>query len=1256
MVEKYEQMVAQDPTSTVFVELARAYLERGDNDKAIALCQQGCVHHPNSVVGRVLWGKGLINVGRAAEAMKQFDLATSIDKDNAHAYNLIGEVLLRKGLYRSALPILRKAAQLQPNDGRITQWLEQTRQALSGGPAPVLYDTTTVDPRGHELHTGLPLEGSSPPMDYGDEQPTTIGRGGAPIPSLGVMTQGSSDEDLTSEKTVIMQAYVPEQEREKAIAGHTEHSVTTEFPTAASHILFSATPSGSLSMPYDGSIGPPVPLIEHEARSMPQLNDGLTAEPFAGPPATGELPVVVGQVEDDRKSQDPFGGMAPVGESGETVRGLTSTFDALSHGASPLPPRSSAPRPSSPSSAGAPPMLFPVGDPQAAPTAAPVNASSQTPAAPAPRAGSGPLLEDIVSAQSEIPTAETRQGFTAPNVMGNISGFGGLLDEIPDEAAVSSELPRAEYSQQATEAIAKEYERELRVKLEATTKKKTFLQKHGRTVLLVSLLVVVVGAFAGSAILTRQQNQGLTLDSAIGKGKAEVNADTKEQYTAAVATLNQAVTMDKDSPEAWGWLAYANAMLYAEHGGTEANRNTALQAIGRPSVRTAVPELAAVVDFLTADAAGITGARQQLLGSTIEKSAVFTQAAKVLLDDKKLDEAFKKLDRAVDLDPKNVRALVLLGEYYLTSSDYEHASQVLSGTAEQFSKFHPMRVLGLAEARLELSHDVPEALSDLDGLNGNATIPPGQEARYALLLGRAKSANGKHEDALKTLIAGMARHPDRAFDFQSALGLAYRNAGQMDKAQKAFEDALRLDPKNEEAKEGFGRVLIARSREKELLEKLKPESEAKRVSLVRGIAYARQGDFKKARLEFDKTTTNGKYPAEAAMYLALADASEEQGDKSIQLLEKLAGQTKRYKATVQLALARIYMQRNQLDKARAQLEEASKDPQDYEANTQLAELLINIGLPKEALEPLTRAVERNGSHAPARHLLSRLYTAMGQYPNALKQVEAWTLDNPALDLAWKDAAFVYLHVGRLKEAADAIARGVKGDSEDIDGWRLRAQILFARGDAKNAFAALERANKLNSKDADTFCEIGNAYVRQANNDVALKAYEAARREDPKSFCGRAGPYHARPALKGGKPRDELTALIKSTTNSWDKGFAQASLARVLVAENDLKNALPMAQEATQTTPASAQAWFALGEVSRVMKNQPKALEAYAKAVEMDASWSTARLAYADSLLRAGGDSLPKALHEYEAVVTLSQNDGDVARARKTVLALKKQLK
>ncbi len=1266
MVEKYEQMLAQDPTSTVFVELARAYLERGENEKAISLCQQGCLHHPGSVVGRVLWGKGLINVGRAAEAMKQFDLATNIDKENAHAYNLIGEVLLRKGLYRSALPILRKAAALQPNDGRITQWLEQTRTALSGGPAPVLYDNTTVDTRPVDERTGLPVDGppaSAPrtqpvaprisPVEYGDEPPTSIGPSTAKIPSLSEMPAAVAPDpfgDLeadTGEKTVIMQAYVPEQERERAIAAGTELSVTTEIPTATSKQLFSAFPSGPLT--YANTIGPPVPVGD-EAPMSGELTEGGSVEPRAPfSQSQTELPVVMGQVEpgsDD--APDPFSAMMPPLESNETFRGLTSTFEALEH------QRQQAPVHADPDG---PPMLMPVVD-DVGPAPAPAAVSVESTPTPAPAAASRNLLDDIVSAQSEIPTGESRS-HSAALPAGKASAFGGgLLDEIPDEAPAPVETHRAEFSTQATEAIAKEYEQELRAKLEANTKKKTFLQKHGVKVAVIAAAIVVLVGAGGSFIFTRHSYQGENLQTSLAKGQAAINADTKEQYLAGLQSMQQAVTMDDSSAEAWAWSAYAHAMLFAEHNGGPGERNAALTAISKPDVRNQFADLAAVVDFLTADPANVTAARQQLLGSTLEQSMVLTQAGKVLLGDQKLDDAFKKLSKAVDLNSKNVRALVLLGDYYLASSDSENAMKVLGGTAEQLSKYHPHRVLGLAQARIELARELPEALADLEGLRGNATVAPEEAGRYALLLGAALSANAKHEEALKTLNEGLAAHADQAFEYQMALGHAFRNAGQMDRAQKGFEEALHLDPKREEAKEGLGRVLLARSREKELLERVKAENDAKRVSLVRGIAFTRLGDFKKARVELAKTSINGKYPAEAAVYLAIADASEEQGDKSIQLLEKLASQTKRHKATVQLALARIYMQRNMLDKARAQLEDASKDPQDYEANTQLAELLLNAGLPFDvALEPLTRAVERNGSHAPARHLLARTYTAMGRYSDAVKQVEAWVLDNPALELAWKDAAFVYFHVGRTKDAESAIAKGVRADSDDIDGWRLKAQILFARADAKNAFSALERANKLNAKDAETFCEIGNAYVRQGNNDVALKAYEAARREDPKSFCGQAGPHHARPSAKGKpSPHDELAGLVKSASSTWDRGFAQAALARVMIEERDLKGALVMAQEATQTAPASAQAWFSLGEVSKRMKNESKALEAYQKATEFDGSWSTARLAYADTLLRSGGENVAKSLPEYEAVLTLSQNDADVARAKKTVLALKKQLK
>src|SRR3954467_12381107 len=117
VVEKYSQILSQDPSSTVFVELAKAFIDKGDHPRAIEVCQQGLAHHPKSVVGRVLWGKALINLGKASEAMNQFDLAVNIDRENAHAYNLIGEVLLRKGLYRARRPSCARPPRCSPTTG-----------------------------------------------------------------------------------------------------------------------------------------------------------------------------------------------------------------------------------------------------------------------------------------------------------------------------------------------------------------------------------------------------------------------------------------------------------------------------------------------------------------------------------------------------------------------------------------------------------------------------------------------------------------------------------------------------------------------------------------------------------------------------------------------------------------------------------------------------------------------------------------------------------------------------------------------------------------------------------------------------------------------------------------------------------------------------------------------------------------------------------------------------------------------------------
>jgi tetratricopeptide (TPR) repeat protein len=138
LVEKYEQILAADPRSRIFVELARALVERGDHARAIEVCRAGLEHHPSSIQGRVTWGRALLEAGDLRSAQDQFEIAIGIDPANPYAYNLVGEALTKKGHFREALPTLKRATELQPADPKVKAALEEAQRRARGGTTPAM--------------------------------------------------------------------------------------------------------------------------------------------------------------------------------------------------------------------------------------------------------------------------------------------------------------------------------------------------------------------------------------------------------------------------------------------------------------------------------------------------------------------------------------------------------------------------------------------------------------------------------------------------------------------------------------------------------------------------------------------------------------------------------------------------------------------------------------------------------------------------------------------------------------------------------------------------------------------------------------------------------------------------------------------------------------------------------------------------------------------------------------------------------------
>src|SRR6266568_3843995 len=174
IVEKYEQILAADPRSRIFVELAKALVERGEYARAIEVCRRGLEFHPSSILGRVIWGKALLESGDAKEAMDQFEIAIGLEPASPYAFNQVGEALLAKGLHREALPVLARAAELQPADARIRGWLEEAKKHAKDHPIAAAATPPEPEPEPElDEHTEpyRPISPSAPQLTSAD---TTI--------------------------------------------------------------------------------------------------------------------------------------------------------------------------------------------------------------------------------------------------------------------------------------------------------------------------------------------------------------------------------------------------------------------------------------------------------------------------------------------------------------------------------------------------------------------------------------------------------------------------------------------------------------------------------------------------------------------------------------------------------------------------------------------------------------------------------------------------------------------------------------------------------------------------------------------------------------------------------------------------------------------------------------------------------------------------------------------------------------------------
>lgn len=1120
MIDKYRAILAVDPGSMVFVELAKAILGTGDFQAAIDTCSAGVERHPDSIVGYVLWGKGLIGIGDPSAAMDQFDRAIALDPDNPYAYNLIGEVLLEKQLYRSSLPILRKAVSLQPGDVRAREWLERAEGAVRdpdaatttapGSPPTDMSDVgdqTEQNMPSAEDHAALDaafdqVAARSPGLDPGDDATELVTLpADRPAPKI----------DLSG---ILKKAGLTV----ASVKGHTDPGFHTGPRTGE----FSAPPVlDPEDSPTEGRI------------AVESAFDSAFSQPDTDP--AGEAPDEPGDGEGRAAIEDAFdsafavaGDAVPSDDHG-IVRGMTADFRALETESSELETNADP----FDAAIGRVPIV-PGGPGDRDPTV-----TSTPPPAPPPLPPGG-------KPRKKQDTVTNLFGLNLPPKKGaeRRTTSGEPKDKVVIRPAGT----------ETAQVVAAEYERELRAKmLPADDGRRTFLQKNFKWLVLAGLLGLG-GVTATLAILyQRAASRDENIATGLVAARNGLARHTYASYLATIDALDEVLDLDPDNTAAKAMRAEAQSILFAEFDRDPKRKELARRLISDAAVVKSHPDAVLDTRFHMMDDVARRALGPEVLSALEarpDSATLHYLAGRYFLAEKKTDEATVHFQAALKAESGHVRTVLALARFFGESDRWEDALQYYENVLSNYPE-HVGAQIGSTEAMLALDRNLPGALATARTLREKqgATLSSEEETYLDYVHGRLFEKTGQHDKAVKRLEAALGRHPKRS-DIAEKLARFHLGHFEIDRALSAVERASASAPGRVPLGVLEGEILLAGSRYRDATDRLStlPRKD-RRVARLQGIAAYYRGDLRTARRAFDRTRNEeGRMPSDAAMFLALTDAAAGDVDRARAVIDR-ATRVKRNDPLVLWALGRAEMARDNHRGAVRALQRAIKeDDRAYRAHGDLAQAQLRLGKPQKALASATAATDLNPFYREGLVLLGQLNLGIDEAGAAREAFQRVIDHHPADADANRGLGLAYLALGDLDQAETFVLEARTRRPRDGRNHHAVGRVYRARSEPAKAVRALTRASKLDAENADVHDDLGWVYLAlggRAKAGAAKKSFTRALELQRRSTSSRWGLGKALLVLKDKEAPAELNRAVSALRRSGsarERGEANLDLA------------------------------------------------------------------------------------------------------------------
>lgn len=286
------------------------------------------------------------------------------------------------------------------------------------------------------------------------------------------------------------------------------------------------------------------------------------------------------------------------------------------------------------------------------------------------------------------------------------------------------------------------------------------------------------------------------------------------------------------------------------------------------------------------------------------------QYAGYLMGQGKREEALAQLETLLKQVPDDLRARAVYGKLLFDLERYPEAAQALQQALAGWLQHHPndsgfIKTLRLTLAQAERKAGQPDA-ARTDFAAVLKDDPQNFEANRAL--GEMALYSGDSPRAILHLeIARGAATPDELGEVRAELGQAYLAAGEIDKAQEVFQEALESKPPANAAYLGLGQIYERQGHSQQALD-------AYQQGLQKAVGRPLKEELAKQILALD--------PNDVRAHLTLADLAAQSHQYADAIAQYRAVLDRQPSLAIYRALGDLYLESHQLDQALAVFRQA----------------------------------------------------------------------------------------------------------------------------------------------------------------------------------------------------------------------------------------------------------------------------------------------------------------------------------------------